>query len=293
MNLWSSLLNRRDLFRLLAGWTLALAGFRTVRAQAPATSAKLQLSPELTEGPYYIGSEKIRRDITEGKPGLPLRLRIRVETVAGAPLPDAAVDVWHCDAQGVYSGFDSHLPPPGGGPGPGFPDAGPGHPPTEDEELAFLLMEPLAGPGPGGFGGPGHDHKPDNALTFLRGVQVTDTDGMAEIDTIYPGWYMGRATHLHVRIHVGGRMADGRYRGGRITHTGQIFPPENVSDRVYRLAAYEKKETGRTPQRDDDIFQQGGAQVAPMLLIDPARFEAGFISHPLLVVDPAAQPPRT
>src|SRR5262249_59207019 len=64
------------------------------------------LTPELTEGPYYIAAEKVRRDIREGHPGTLLTLRLRVLNVAScAPIKGAAVDVWHCDAAGDYSGF--------------------------------------------------------------------------------------------------------------------------------------------------------------------------------------------
>lgn len=64
------------------------------------------LTPEQTEGPYYIGGEKLRRDITEGRPGIPLVLRTFVVDAATCrPIGKAAVDIWHADAGGVYSGF--------------------------------------------------------------------------------------------------------------------------------------------------------------------------------------------
>jgi len=64
------------------------------------------LTPEQTEGPYYIAGERIRHDITDGKPGVPLTLRaIVVDASTCRPIARAAVDVWHADAGGVYSGF--------------------------------------------------------------------------------------------------------------------------------------------------------------------------------------------
>ena|SRR6266566_1167951 len=64
------------------------------------------LAPEQTEGPYYIANEKLRRNITEGRPGTPLTLRLRVVDASTCkPIKNAAVDVWHCDALGAYSGF--------------------------------------------------------------------------------------------------------------------------------------------------------------------------------------------
>jgi protocatechuate 3,4-dioxygenase beta subunit len=63
------------------------------------------LAPEQTEGPYYLDDHRVRRNITEGRPGVPLTLRLRVVDVSSCkPIKGAAVDIWHCDAGGVYSG---------------------------------------------------------------------------------------------------------------------------------------------------------------------------------------------
>jgi protocatechuate 3,4-dioxygenase beta subunit len=60
------------------------------------------LTPEQTEGPYYLTREKLRRDITEGKPGVPLLLRLKgVNASTCRPIKGAAVDIWHADALGV------------------------------------------------------------------------------------------------------------------------------------------------------------------------------------------------
>jgi protocatechuate 3,4-dioxygenase beta subunit len=64
------------------------------------------LTPEQTEGPYYIPGERIRRNITDGRPGTPLALRLSVVDASTCrPIKGAAVDIWHADASGVYSGF--------------------------------------------------------------------------------------------------------------------------------------------------------------------------------------------
>jgi protocatechuate 3,4-dioxygenase beta subunit len=64
------------------------------------------LAPEQTEGPYYIADERVRRDITEGRPGTTLTLQLKVVNASTCkPIKGAAVDIWHCDAGGVYSGF--------------------------------------------------------------------------------------------------------------------------------------------------------------------------------------------
>jgi protocatechuate 3,4-dioxygenase beta subunit len=64
------------------------------------------LAPEQTEGPYYIADEKVRRDIREGHPGTLLTLKLKVVNASTCkPIKNAAVDIWHCDAAGDYSGF--------------------------------------------------------------------------------------------------------------------------------------------------------------------------------------------
>src|SRR5262245_39374192 len=64
------------------------------------------LSPEMTEGPFYLDGDKVRRDMREGKPGVPLTVRATVLDVSTCkPIKGAAVDLWHCDAGGTYSGF--------------------------------------------------------------------------------------------------------------------------------------------------------------------------------------------
>src|SRR5438093_8538229 len=64
------------------------------------------LTPEQTEGPYYIAGEKVRRNITEGRPGAPLLLRaFVVDASTCKAIKNAAIDIWHADAGGLYSGF--------------------------------------------------------------------------------------------------------------------------------------------------------------------------------------------
>lgn len=77
-------------------------------------AATCALTPEQTEGPFYIDVDSIRGDITDGQDGVPLRLGIRLLDEACAPIPDAVVEVWHCDARGRYSGFEGAEP--GAGP---------------------------------------------------------------------------------------------------------------------------------------------------------------------------------
>jgi protocatechuate 3,4-dioxygenase beta subunit len=128
-------------------------------------AATCTVTPEQTEGPYYFDVESIRGDIREDREGSTLRLGIRVRDAATCtPLPDAVVDIWHCDAQGLYSGFEAAS----------------------------------TGAAGGGGGGSG----PTDAETYLRGAQVTDADGTVEFVTVYPGWYRGRTAHIHAKVHL-------------------------------------------------------------------------------------------
>lgn len=83
-------------------------------------AASCSLAPEETEGPYYFDVDSIRSDIREDREGTPLGLGVRVRDAAACTaIADAVVDIWHCDADGIYSGFESASQGgPGGGGGP-------------------------------------------------------------------------------------------------------------------------------------------------------------------------------
>jgi len=62
------------------------------------------LAPEQTEGPYYVDDAAVRRNVTEGRPGAALTLRLTVVNASSCkPIKGAAVEIWHCDAGGIYS----------------------------------------------------------------------------------------------------------------------------------------------------------------------------------------------
>ncbi len=95
------------------GWKLAGEGDADA-AVGPAAVASgavaCVLAPEQTEGPYYVSGAKVRRTITEGRPGVPLTLRLRVVDASSCkPIRNAAVDVWHADALGNYSGVGAQV----------------------------------------------------------------------------------------------------------------------------------------------------------------------------------------
>jgi protocatechuate 3,4-dioxygenase beta subunit len=197
-------LTRRESLARLAGVAAAVAGVEGFR-DAPSASAAIEqgvaqciLTPELTQGPYYVPGEAIRHDITEGKAGMPLLLSCRVVNASTCkPVAKAAVDVWHCDALGVYSGTIANNP----------------------------------------------------GTNFLRGVQRTSASGIATFKTVYPGFYAGRAVHIHVKVHI----------RGNVVHTGQLFFPAAVTDAVYANEPYSAHGTSPdTPNAQDAIFRNGG-----------------------------------
>lgn len=61
-------------------------------------------------------------------------------------------------------------------------------------------------------------------LTYLRGLQASDSNGIVQVLTTFPGFYAGRAQHIHVKAHVNGTVASNNtFLGGSVVHTGQLF----------------------------------------------------------------------
>ena len=164
------------------------------------------LIPEETVGPYPLFNDIAsaaayqREDITEGRPGTPLRLKLKiVSTVnACAPVTSAMVYVWHCDKDGYYSGYNQS----------------------------------------------GADLR---GQTFCRGVQMTDSNGEVAFTTVYPGWYPGRATHIHFRV----------YLALDLQATSQLAFPDDATSAVYNSALYVAKGQNPTSPNRDGIFSDG------------------------------------
>jgi protocatechuate 3,4-dioxygenase beta subunit len=106
---------------------------------------------------------------------------------------------------------------------------------------------------------------------FLRGHQKADSHGRVIFDTIYPGWYRGRAPHIHLKVHV----------GGNVVHTGQVFFRDTVSDAVYRTSAYKSHGQPDTTNARDNIYAQAGGSEA---LVRLTRHGRGYIARSTLGV---------
>jgi protocatechuate 3,4-dioxygenase beta subunit len=217
-----------------------------------APSAELcVLNPSVAPATYHLDGAVFRRDITEGKQGVPLivRLTVRDEPHACALLKDAAVEIWQCDAWGYYSGFPRVRP---GG--------------TAPAESHTTGAEPT---------------------TYLRGFQTTGADGVAEFVTIFPGWYAERAPHIGVRVRTGGRRTGRTYEGGRVNWTGQLFFDDRHADAVYAKAPYTSHSGTRTRLADDPVY--GGSGARDGLMNVTGDTEQGFVATLTVGVDPTRE----
>jgi protocatechuate 3,4-dioxygenase beta subunit len=157
------------------------------------TNAACAVTPTETIGPYPSLTDLIRSDIREGRSGATLTVTITVVNTNNncAPVGNAQVEIWQCDATGNYSQYGSQA-----------------------------------------------------AQTFLRGIQTTDSDGGVTFTTIYPGWYQGRATHIHVEV----------VRNGSSAKVTQIAFPESTSATVYATGVYAARGSNPTSNTRDNIF---------------------------------------
>ncbi|WTP22036.1 intradiol ring-cleavage dioxygenase [Streptomyces sp. NBC_00203] len=109
-----------------------------------------------------------------------------------------------------------------------------------------------------GFVG-GNGHTEDDNGTFLRGGQLTDSDGQVSLVSIWPGHYVSRAVHVHMRVHTDVTLTDTSYTGGEVIHTGQLFFDEDINAEVQALDPYSDNTTAETQLSDDSIYDDGGA----------------------------------
>ncbi|SES29078.1 Dioxygenase [Streptomyces sp. yr375] len=228
-------------------------GAKGAKASASAGEVCYKLTSETTEGPYYIDADKLRQDITEDKEGIPFTLALKViDSETCKPIANAAVDVWHCDALGLYSGYESSSTGGGGAP-TDAPSGTPTGTPT-DVPTGTPTGEP-----PAGGGGGGHE-EPTDDKRYLRGTWKTDKQGRVTFKTIFPGWYRGRCVHIHTKVHVNGEWTDAGYEGGNTCHTGQFFFDEESVLASAAVAPYSTSTTERTTLTEDTIYDQSGVQ---------------------------------
>lgn len=211
-----------------------------------ATTTGLVVTPAVTEGPFFE-DERLNRSNLIGKSkrstvlgALPITLKIKVNQINGTtvtPLTGAQVNVWHCDAAGVYS----------------------------DEPSQQLQKEDTTG------------------KYFLRGYQVTNANGVARFNTIYPGWYDGRTTHIHFKV----RLFDS---SGNTTYefTSQLFFKDKISTQVFANKPYTQRGTNSVRNATDSIFNEtdsDGQTVGPQLMLTLMPNATGYFASFVVTLD--------
>jgi protocatechuate 3,4-dioxygenase beta subunit len=105
---------------------------------------------------------------------------------------------------------------------------------------------------------------------YLRGYVHTDANGKASITTIYPGWYTGRAVHIHFKIRTDPAEAAG------FEFTSQLFFDDAFSDQVYLAEPYASKGSPDRKNGSDGIFQESQGMTLLNVAEDGDGYAATF-----------------
>ncbi|MET0844973.1 MAG: intradiol ring-cleavage dioxygenase [Pseudomonas sp.] len=214
------------------------------------TSPVYLLSPEQIAGPYFRNPKLIRRNISESVDGIPLVLRLAiVDAMTGQPVTGALVDIWHCNARGAYSGWSKINP---------------------DKEVDV--------------GDIGAIPRTDDD-TYLRGGQFTDKKGVVRFTTIYPGFYAGRALHIHVAVRItsGNNFLDERH----VAWVGQLYFPEPASRSVLNTREYSGRSASVLTNEEDFYYKHHGGDASTLNIHTLGRDsnEDGFFGHTTIGID--------
>lgn len=180
------------------------------------------LAPDAVWGPYAVDGEMIRHDVREEQSGLDVYLDIGLLDIETCePLSGAAVTIWHCNSTGTYSSYTGI-----------------------DPDSAELLD-----------GWSKRDDGTTDDETFLRGILKSDSEGMVEFLTTFPGYYITRTTHIHLTVQAD--IANGTaYNASSVQHVGQIFFEEDLINKVYQLSPYSAhlSTLNRTTNDEDTVL---------------------------------------
>ena len=220
------LLTRREVVMLL-GVAGAAAFFDSPLLATRQGSTPCLVRPELTEGPFFVDAADERSDI-------------RVDTSSGKASEGVPLTVTFNVAQAAAAACTP---------------------------LPQAVVHVWQCDGVGVYSGvsdrqPGSGSRKDNAL---RGTQQTGSGGAARFTTIYPGWYRGRAVHIHFKI----RTQSG---GQAYEYTSQLFFPETLTDEIHAAPPYARHGRRDTMNDRDTIYREGGEQ----LLLRPTRTATGL-----------------
>ncbi|KAJ4347281.1 uncharacterized protein N0V89_011221 [Didymosphaeria variabile] len=215
-------LKKRDLDTVIAtdhnqtaqGYTL-----NTDAATLFSGNSSCVLTPEVTQGPYYVGGEWIRSNLVEDQEGVPTLIDYQVIDVDTCePVTGVYLEMWHCNSTGVYSGIVAS-----------------GNGESSDET--------------------------NINNTFLRGIQKTDADGVAQFETTFPGHYTSRATHIHLMVHTNATLYVNGTLGNNVSssHVGQAFFDQDLISAVELTEPYSTNTQDVTLNADDSILSEEAA----------------------------------
>lgn len=208
------------------------------------------LSPEQIAGPYFRNPKLIRRNISEGQDGIPLVLRlVIVDAMTGEPVSGALVDIWHCNARGAYSGWGRINP---------------------DLEVDVDGIGTIA--------------RTDDD-TYLRGGQFSDQKGTVRFTTVYPGFYAGRALHIHVAVRITG--GNNYLEERHVAWVGQLYFPEVASRSVLNAREYRGRTVSPLTNEQDPYYQQMSGEASTLTVHSIGRdaTEDGFFGHMTIGID--------
>jgi hypothetical protein len=115
------------------------------------------------------------------------------------------------------------------------------------------------------FDGTGNDYS-NWETTWLRGIQPTDLNGVAQFDTIFPGHYLHRASHIHTLVHHSSAkdpaipQRNHTLLGNTASHVGQLFFDQDLRDEIEKIAPYSTNHVAVTSNADDPILSAALAQ---------------------------------
>ncbi|GAA6034649.1 hypothetical protein JCM8097_001098 [Rhodosporidiobolus ruineniae] len=231
------------------------------------------LTPVVTQGPYYHDrGHVIRQNMAEDQLGLPFYVDVGVIDVNTCePLQGVLVDIWHANSTGHYAGHPEQEEK--------LKWEGPAH---EGPRKGLLSKYPRT--------------KPDE--TFLRAAWPTNKNGVSQFTSIFPGYYTGRATHVHCKVSTEWEPhANGTYTSRRLIHTGQFFVPDDLNMQIDKIHPYTLNpiadKWGRTRNWDDSlsIYQTShGNGFNPTFDIEYAGgvLQQGLMGFITIGVDPKA-----
>lgn len=165
-----------------------------------------------TLGPCYTNVNLVRRDITSGIQGMPMKLAFRIVNADTCnPIQGASVDIWHTNKDGNYSALTGMCSSDG-----------------------TTLSQ-----------------------NFSRGIQSSDANGWVYFDSIFPGWYSGRVTHMHLTVRIGTTSVV----------TTQMFFADRVAETIYRNhPLYVNRPNRDTTNTSDNVIGGNISRALPYIM---------------------------